>query len=451
MATPWMRGERTMGLIASSTLSLDRRSFLRGSSALALAAASSGTASAAPVDTKARIVIAGGGAAGLTVASRLARRLNGAEIVMVEPRAEHNYQPGYTLVGAGLKPASYVKLATADFVPSGVRWVRENIVEFEPVGNKVVTDKNTTLPYDFLVIATGLALDYDAIEGMSRDLIGREGIASVYAGPEQAAASWAVLAKFCETGGTGLFGRPATEMKCAGAPLKQTFLADDHLRRKSMRGKAEIVYMAHNPALFSVPKVDARVRELFTRQDITTNFSHVLTRIDPGKRIATFATPGGPVELKWDFINVIPPMRAPAAIRKSPLPWQSGGWAADGWIEVDKATLRHLRFANVFGVGDINGVPKGKTAASVKWQAPVAVDHLVGTITGKPGTETYNGYTSCPLITRIGQAMLVEFDYNDNLTPSFPFIDPLQEHWLAWVIKEKALKANYTAMLQGLA
>jgi sulfide:quinone oxidoreductase len=451
MATPWMRGERTMGLIASSTLSLDRRSFLRGSSALALAAASSGTASAAPVDTKARIVIAGGGAAGLTVASRLARRLNGAEIVMVEPRAEHNYQPGYTLVGAGLKPASYVKLATADFVPSGVRWVRENIVEFEPVGNKVVTDKNTTLPYDFLVIATGLALDYDAIEGMSRDLIGREGIASVYAGPEQAAASWTVLAKFCETGGTGLFGRPATEMKCAGAPLKQTFLADDHLRRKSMRGKAEIVYMAHNPALFSVPKVDARVRELFTRQDITTNFSHVLTRIDPGKRIATFATPGGPVELKWDFINVIPPMRAPAAIRKSPLPWQSGGWAADGWIEVDKATLRHLRFANVFGVGDINGVPKGKTAASVKWQAPVAVDHLVGTITGKPGTETYNGYTSCPLITRIGQAMLVEFDYNDNLMPSFPFIDPLQEHWLAWVIKEKALKANYTAMLQGLA
>jgi sulfide:quinone oxidoreductase len=437
---------------APSTYSgLDRRSFLRGSSALALAAAAPGTASAAPVDTKARIVIAGGGAAGLTVASRLARRLNGADIVMVEPRAEHNYQPGLTLVGAGLKPASYVKLATADFVPSGVRWMRESVAEIDPLGNKVVTDKNTTLPYDFLVIATGLALDYDAIEGMSRDLIGREGIASVYAGPEQAAASWSALAKFCDTGGTGVFGRPATEMKCAGAPLKQTFLADDHLRRKGMRGKAEIVYNAHNPALFSVPKVDARVRELFVRQDIKTNFSHVLTKIDPAKHIATFATPGGPVEMKWDFINVIPPMRAPEAIRKSPLPWQSGAFAADGWIEVDKATLRHLRFANVFGVGDVNGVPKGKTAASVKWQAPVAVDHLIGSISGKPSTETYNGYTSCPLITRIGQAMLVEFDYDNNMTPSFPFIDPLQEHWLAWIIKEKALKATYTAMLQGLA
>ncbi|MDA0664270.1 MAG: hypothetical protein O3B08_15730 [Proteobacteria bacterium] len=118
---------------------------------------------------------------------------------------------------------------------------------------------------------------------------------------------------------------------------------------------------------------------------------------------------------------------------------------------MDKQTLRHLRFPNVFGVGDINGVPKGKTAASVKWQAPVVVDHLVGEISGKGGTEIYNGYTSCALITKIGQAMLVEFDYENRLTPSFPFIDPLTEHWLPWIIKEKALKATYTAMLRGMA
>jgi len=118
---------------------------------------------------------------------------------------------------------------------------------------------------------------------------------------------------------------------------------------------------------------------------------------------------------------------------------------------VDKKTLRHLRFPNIFGVGDINGVPKGKTAASVKWQTPVVVDHLVAAIGGKEGTAVYNGYTSCPLITKIGQAMLVEFDYENRMTPSFPFIDPLTEHWLPWVIKEKVLKATYTSMLRGLA
>ena len=439
------------GVKTSSAIPIDRRSLLLGAGALGLALAAPTQSRAEPVKTRARIVIAGGGAAGLTAASRLARKLDGADIVMVEPRSEHFYQPGFTLIGAGLKPASYSILRTADYVAPGVRWLQDAVAEFDPVGNKIVTGKGNTLPYDYLVVATGLVLDYAAIDGMSRDLIGREGIASVYAGAREAALSWQALATFAETGGTGLFGRPATEMKCAGAPLKQTFLADDHLRRRGTRNKSEIVYNAHNPTLFSVPQVDAKVRELFARQEFKINFSHVLTKIDPARHVATYATPQGPVDLTWDFINVIPPMRAPQAVRNSPLPWQSGTFAADGWIEVDKATLRHLRFANVFGVGDINGVPKGKTAASVKWQAPVAVDHLVGSITGKGGTERYNGYTSCPLITRIGQAMLVEFDYDNNLTPSFPFIPPLDELWLAWVIKERALKPNYTAMLRGLA
>ncbi|MEM9683598.1 MAG: FAD/NAD(P)-binding oxidoreductase, partial [Pseudomonadota bacterium] len=425
---------------------------------LAAAAAGVGATALAPgatraeaVKTKAKIVVAGGGAAGLSVASRLMRGLDGAEIVVVEPRSEHYYQPGFTLVGAGIKPARYVTLQTADYLASGVRWVQDRVAEFDPVGNKVVTEKGTALPYDFLVVTTGLVLDYGAIEGMDRSLIGREGIASVYAGPDAAAASWAVLQKFMETGGDGLFGRPETEMKCAGAPIKQTFLADDHLRRAEMRTKTNVVYNAHNKTLFSVPPVNTKLLELFDRQDIKINFSHVLTKIDPAKRIATYQTPDGPVELEWDFINLIPPMRAPHAIRNSPLPWQGGPFAADGWIEVDKKTLRHIRFPNVFGVGDINGVPKGKTAASVKWQTPVAVDHLIAAIAGKAGTEAYNGYTSCPLITQIGQAMLVEFDYENRLTPSFPFIDPLMEHWLPWIIKEKALKANYTAMLRGMA
>ncbi len=432
-------------------ITVDRRAFLAGVGGMGIAAVAPKEGRAAPVETKARVVVAGGGAAGLATAARLSRRLEGAEIIVVEPRSNHFYQPGFTLVGAGLKSAQYVTLETADYLPSGVRWVQERVQEFDPAGNKVVTEKGTALPYDFLVVTTGLVLDYGAVEGMEQSLIGREGIASVYAGASAAAASWQALQGFMETGGVGLFGRPATEMKCAGAPIKQTFLADDHLRRAGTRSKTEILYNAHNKSLFSVPPVNTKLLELFQRQDIKINDSHVLTKIDPAKHIATFETPTGPVELKWDFINLIPPMRAPDAVRNSPLPWQDGPFAADGWIEVDKKSLRHLRFPNVFGVGDINGVPKGKTAASVKWQTPVAVDHLVAAIGGKEGTAVYNGYTSCPLITKIGQAMLVEFDYENRMTPSFPFIDPLTEHWVPWVIKEKVLKATYTAMLRGLA
>jgi len=432
-----------------------RRRFLSGLAALPLVAAVPPSRAAARADTvksSARIVIAGGGAAGLTAASRLAAALQGASITVVDARKEHYYQPGFTLVAAGIKPQDYVISQTSSYIPNGVAWVDERVAEIDPEGRKVVTDRGKAMPYDFLIVATGLELHYAGIEGMDTARIGRNGLGSIYHSPQSASATWQALHKFADTGGVGLFGRPAGEMKCAGAPLKYTFISDDHLRRRGNRGKAELIYMAQSKSLFSVPIVAEKVRMLFQDRGVKVNHEHVLQSIDLDKRIATYRTVTGTVERGYDFINVVPPMRAPEAVRNSPLPWTAGPLAADGWMEVDRDTLRHKRYPNVFGVGDIAGVPKGKTAASVKWQVPVAIDHLVGDITGKASTEVYNGYTSCPLITRLGQAMLVEFDYKDNLVMSFPgVIAPLEELWISWVMKTMALKPTYISMLRGRA
>jgi sulfide:quinone oxidoreductase len=439
--------------MASST---ERDLTRRGALRLALAAAAVGWArpgeAAAKVATKARIVIAGAGAAGLAAASRLSQRLDGAQITIIDARRAHFYQPGFTLVAAGLKPKSYAIGATRDYVAPGATLVEDRVVAFHPETNAVVTAGDQRFGYDFLIVATGLQLDYAAIEGMDTRLIGVDGIGSVYGGPDAAEATWRELARFVERGGVGLFHRPATEMKCAGAPLKYAFIADDRLRRADSRGKAELIYAAQNKALFSVPIVSEKVRMLFEERQIRIAHDHVMTAIDPGRRIATFKTPQGRTEIGYDFVNVIPPMRAPDPVRLSALAWQSGIFAADGWMEVDPATLRHRRFPNVFGIGDVAGVPKGKTAASVKWQVPVAVDHLVASLEGRVSEAAYNGYTSCPLITRIGRAMLVEFDYENNLTPSFPgVIAPLEELWVSWVMKDIALKPTYLAMLRGQA
>lgn len=404
------------------------------------------------IRSNARIVIAGAGAAGLTAAARLAAALDGARITLIDARREHYYQPGFTLVAAGIKPARYVTSATADYVPAGVELVQAKVAEFDPEGNKVVTDGGQTLAYDFLIVATGLELGYGLIEGMAENLIGKHGLGSIYHSPAGAQATWQLMSEFADKGGRGVFLRPATEMKCAGAPLKYTFITEDYLTRRGQRGKAEIVYNSNNKALFSVPIVSEKVRMLFQARNVKVQYERVLKAIDPGRRIATFATPEGTEEQGYDFINVIPPMRAPASVRNSPLRWQTGAWAEEGWMEVDKGTLRHVRYPNVFGVGDIAGVPKGKTAASVKWQVPVAVDHLVAEVAGQTATSRYDGYTSCPLITRLGQAMLVEFDYQNNLTPSFPgVIAPLEELWISWVMKTMALKPTYISMLRGRA
>jgi sulfide:quinone oxidoreductase len=325
-------------------------------------------------------------------------------------------------------------------------------VEIDAVARVVATDAGRRLPYDFLVLATGLSLDYAAIEGMDVARIGQDGLGSVYAGPAQAEATWRSMSAFADRGGTAIFGRPETEMKCAGAPLKYAFLTDDVLRRRGNRGKAELIYNAQTTNLFSVPIVAEKLRMLFQDRAIAVNHSHVLRAIDPSRRVATFETPQGRKDLGYDFINVVPPMRAPDVVRNSPLRWQSGPWAGDGWAEVARDSLRHVRYPEIFAVGDVAGVPKGKTAASVKWQVPVATDHLVATIEGRQSDSRYDGYTSCPMITRIGRAMLVEFDYENNLVPSFPgVIAPLEELWTSWIMKEVGLKPTYLAMLRGKA
>ncbi len=433
---------------------LSRRTFMQlsalGAGALLL---KPGAAQAAPkLRSAARIVIAGAGAAGLATASRLAARLEGATITLIDARKAHYYQPGFTLVASGIKPANYVTSSTVDYVPYGVEFIEERVAEIDPEGNTVVTASGRRVPYDFLVVATGLQLDYAAIEGMDERLIGQNGLGSIYHSPAAAEATWRQMSEFADKGGVGVFLRPGTEMKCAGAPLKYTFVTEDYLTRRGNRGKAEIIYNANNKALFSVPIVSEKVRMLFQQRDIKVNYDRVLQSIDPGRRIATFRTPEGTTELGYDFINVIPPMKAPDVVRNSPLPWQQGAWGNEGWLEVDKHTLRHVRYPNVFGVGDIAGVPKGKTAASVKWQVPVAVEHLLADIAGTESTARYDGYTSCPLITRLGRAMLIEFDYQNNLTPSFPgVIAPLEELWTSWVVKTMGLKPTYISMLRGHA
>lgn len=438
----------------SSQLSANRRRFLAGMAALPIAGAvtTTPTSAKAAIKTGARIVIVGAGAAGLTAAARLSSQLDGATIILIDGRKEHHYQPGYTLIAAGIKPRNYSVSNTADYIPKNTQWISERAREIDPDAKKVVTESGQTVAYDFLILSSGLELNYGAIEGMDTSLIGQNGLGSVYNGPDGALATWLAMSEFSKKGGVGLFGRPLGEMKCAGAPLKYTFITDDRLRRENQRSKAELIYMAQNTTLFGVPIVSEKVRMLFVNRGVKVNYDHVLTAINPSKRIATYQTPKGKVEQGYDFINVVPPMRAPEVIRKSPLPWTDGPNAADGWVEADKATLRHLRYPEVFAVGDVAGVPKGKTAASVKWQVPVATDHLIADITGKASTSKYDGYTSCPLITRLGRAMLIEFDYHNNLIESFPgIVAPLEELWVSWVMKTMALKPTYISMLRGRA
>jgi sulfide:quinone oxidoreductase len=437
-----------------------RRGFLRAaaiSPALIAAAGGSvaalGTASTparAALKTAARIVIAGSGAGGLAIASRLSRELDGAKITIVDRKEVHNYQPGYTLVATGIWPVGKVSDRNADLIPAGVDWVREMVAEFDPESNTVTTDAGTRIPYDFLVVATGLHLDYAGIEGMDPKAIGTEGVGSVYNGPDAALATWRAMDAFRQKGGEALMTLPATPLKCAGAPLKMTFMLADRLRQAGTRERSKVHFHSALGNVFGVPAVNTAVLERWQGLGIDVEYNSKLAAIDIGARRATFLTPEGErQERGYDFIHVVPPMRAPDPVRSSALSWKEGSFAAGGWLEVDKLTLRHRRFPNVFGIGDINGTPRGKTAATVKKSAPVVAANLVDAVAQRDPSMGFDGYTSCPLLLREGAALLIEFDYEGRLTPSLPMVDPLQDSWFAWLMKYALLKPAYMAVLKG--
>ena len=243
---------------------------------------------------------------------------------------------------------------------------------------------------------------------------------------------------------------PATPLKCAGAPLKMTFMLRDRLAKAGTLGASKIHFESALGNVFGVKVVNDNVLQRWQGLGIDVDFSRKLTAIDIGARRATFALSEGETkEMSYDFIHVVPPTRAPDAVKNSELAWKEGPFATGGWLEVDKSTLQHRRFPNVFGIGDINGTPRGKTAATVKKSAPLVAHNLVEVIAGRQANESFDGYTSCPLITREGSAMLIEFDYEGRLTPTLPVIDPLQDSFFAWLMKVRMLKPAYMSVLKG--
>lgn len=435
------------------TRKISRRQLIQWSAAGAFTATLPTASLLAPrqataVESNAHIVIVGAGAAGVSMANRLSNGLKNPRITIIDAREAHYYQPGLTLIATGIwRSAEKVIDANARYLPASVNWIKDSVSSFDPDNNRLTTGKGEQIHYDYLMVSTGLEIRYDLIDGMSPDLIGQNGIGCVYDNPKNGVGTARAIDELARKGGKALMTRPDTDIKCAGAPLKIALLTEHRLREAGTRKQTEMQYLSGQGNLFSQPEMNDFLYRHMPARDIAIRNDHTLIALEPGQRTATFNTPDGQVREDYDFIHVVPPMTAPAPVRNSPLAWQEGDFK--GWLEVDRHTLQHRRYHNVFGVGDVVGTPIGKTAASVKAQVPVAVENLLATTQNKELTGQYDGYTSCPLITEEGKAILVEFNYELKMTPSFSFINPYEEHWVPWVLKEKMLHAAYLAMLRG--
>ncbi|WP_037582909.1 NAD(P)/FAD-dependent oxidoreductase [Stigmatella aurantiaca] len=397
-----------------------------------------------------RVVLIGGGTAGITVAARL-RRQGVTDMAIIEPSRKHYYQPLWTLVGAGVARAEDSERDEADFIPQGVRWIQERAEEVDPVAREVLTHSGLRVGYDFLVVAPGIQLDWDKVRGL-REALQTPCVSSNY-GFQLAPKTWEMIRGF--QGGTALFTHPATPVKCAGAPQKIMYLAADHWRRTGLSERVKVLFGSGGKVLFGVKPFAEVLQGVVTRYGIDTRFQHNLVEVRGDRREAVFEVPrpeGGvaQVTLSYDFLHVTPPQSAPDFIQRGPLSHQQG--PNKGWVKADKYTLQHPDFPEVFALGDASDLPTSRTGAAIRSQAPVLVENLLAVMRGAKPEARYGGYASCPLTTAYGKLLLAEFDYDGKPTPSFPFINTLQERRDMWWMKKHGLPRLYWGfMLRGRA
>ena len=398
-------------------------------------------------DATHEVVIIGGGSAGIAVAASLLARSPNLDIAIIDPADVHCYQPGWTMVGAGIFDASSTVRTMASVLPHGVHWIKSAVAAFEPERDAVILEGCRVVKYKQLIVCPGLKLDWNGIEGLPETL-GRNGVTSNYR-YDLAPYTWELVQQL--RGGRAVFTQPPMPIKCAGAPQKAMYLSADHWRRSGVLGAIDIQFCLAGPVLFGVADYVPALMEYIKAYGIGLQFGNTLVSVDGPSRKATFSKPNadGSKELivkEFDMLHVVPPQKAPDFIRVSPLA------DAAGWVDVDPGTLRHKTFANVFALGDAGNTGNAKTAAAARKQAPVVAHNVLAASGQATGEAKYDGYGSCPLTVERGKIVLAEFLYGGKVAPSFPkwLIDGTRPSRAAWYLKEHVLPPLYwDVMLKG--
>jgi sulfide:quinone oxidoreductase len=217
------------------------------------------------------------------------------------------------------------------------------------------------------------------------------------------------------------------------------YLAADYFQRNKTNTQVE--FWSGGTRVFGVEKYEKTLKKVIARYGINTQFFVKLDEVDGPNKKAKFVGIGEANKdkeywVEFDMLHVTPPQSAPDFVKNSPLA------NAAGWLDVDKHTLQHTKYPNIFGAGDAASLPASRTGAAIRKQAPVLVDNLIAAMQGKLLTTKYHGYSSCPIITGYDKLVLAEFDYDNQPVETFPF-DQSKERWSMYQMKKFLLPYLY--------
>lgn len=354
----------------------------------------------------------GGGAAGLSISHQLLHhgKFTKDEIAVIDPAEFNHYQPGWTLVGGGLKTREELRSPLKSIIDPKLKFYNDSVATLSPEQDSITLGNGDKLSYEHLIVVPGININYSSVKGLPEALANPDSMVSSTYGYDTVSKVFGTIKKLSK--GNAIFTQPAGVIKCAGAPQKIMWLALDYWKKaglydpsNSSTSPIHITFANGLPTMFGVPKYNATLERLRQERSVEGLFQHDLVSIDGNK--ATFALPNGAEKVTRDFdlLHVVPKMGPHDFVKNSQLANEAG------YVDVNQGNLQSTKYPNVWSAGDASSLPTSKTAAAITAQAPVLVGNLLRSIEGKePGLE-YDGYTSCPLTTEYGKVLLAEFKY----------------------------------------
>jgi sulfide:quinone oxidoreductase len=397
--------------------------------------------------TRHRVVVIGGGNAGLSVAGRL-RREGVTDIVVVEPRDHHLYQPMFSHVAGGTARAGMARRPQASVMPRGVAWIQDRVVDVLPESNTVLLASGHRLGYEHLVVCPGIQKDWDRVPGLAGAMASPSG-ASNYEFDLAHKAS-GLLRNL--RSGTAVFTQPAGPATCAGAAQKPMYLACDYWRATGVLADIRVIMVVPDPTVFGMPLIDDELNRKIAEYGIELRTDSELVEVDADNRTAVIGRIDGSAResVSYDLLHAVPPQSAPDWIKHTTLP---AAGDANGFVEVDPETLRHARYANVWALGDAAATRNSKSGGALRKQTLVLAKNLSAVLRGNQPGNSYDNYSVCPFTVSRSTVVFAEFDDGYRPQPTIPFWTGLaRERRLTWVFDRHILPWVYwNLILKGRA
>jgi len=359
-----------------------------------------------------KILILGSGAGGTMVAAKLHRLLSQTEwqITIIDKDDMHHYQPGWLFIPFGIYTAQDCMKPKREFIPKGVKYVLDEVVGVDPDKRRVETKKGS-YDYDWLVIASGCDIAPDDIDGLDGWKPDPKGDIHTFFSVEGAVALFHRMKYF--KGGRIVFNVAEMPHKCPVVPIEFIFLANAHFIHQGVRDNIEIELVTPATGIFTKPITTKIMSSAAEEKNIIVTPNFDLAEYNPEEK--TIESARGD-KISYDLLISTFPNLGAEYIENS------GLGDGMGYVFTNPHTLKAEKYDNIYVVGDATNVPTSKAGSVAHYEAEVIAENLVLEIDGEEPKASYDGHSTCFIVSELDKAFLIDFNYDTEPLPGkFPF------------------------------